>query len=103
MKIKLYPPVRKIFKLTGFGRLNSIQEFRDSFKLGGQTFFGNGVPACVFIKDAPCNISIYQYNGKKSHGALDIILISGDPIYAAHYRIVLELPQHKKIFNIIKK
>ena len=82
---KLLPPIRHAYLKYGWGKLNSLEDFFWTIKSNGQSFSQNAqTPACYFIKDAPCDKTIYEYFGKKGHGAIDISLPTGTPIYAAH-------------------
>ena len=74
------PPIKRAKNWGWVYTLKDINSFWRIVDKKGQGFNGNGVPACKFIETAPCDKSIYQYFGKKSHGAEDVPCPHKEPI-----------------------
>jgi len=89
--IKLFPPVKTVSIWGGSVKVTSLDTIKIAIRRSGQSFYQNLGRACDFIKDAPCDQTIYEYFGKKGHGALDIPCPDGTPILASHDGVVLEI------------
>lgn len=85
------PPVKRVKSWGWTYTPKNLQEFWRAVAKSGQGFDGNGVPACKIVKEAPCDISIYQYWGKKSHGGEDVPCPHKEPILNSADGVVWEI------------
>lgn len=86
-KAIIYPPIKQI-KVDG--KYQDVDSLKTLGAYKSQGFLGNNVRACDFVRGASCSVSLYQYFGKRSHGAIDWPQQKGMPILAAHDGIVYE-------------
>ena len=85
------PPVKRVKTWGWTYEPKNLDEFWKAVAKSGQGFDGNGVSACQIIPESPCDISIYQYWGLKSHGGEDVPCPHKEPILNSADGIVHEI------------